>query len=129
VAGLDDTTPGCGAAGGKNHVPAAVTDRCSLFFPGARTLESFREFGILPTFAGLVFSDWYQNYFRDGWQRVTGHQACLAHLIRDYEDAAECWTDTIWPVQAQQALRGLVCTWHAAASAASPRSCRRIRDR
>ena len=33
----------CGPAGTKKYVLAAVTDRCSLFFLGARTLESFRE--------------------------------------------------------------------------------------
>jgi hypothetical protein len=62
----------------------------SLFFPGRRTLESFRDFGILPAFGGVVVSDRYANYFHSGWEHIAGNQACLAHLIRDSQDAAEC---------------------------------------
>ena len=128
VAGLDETTLRCGPAGAKKYVLAAVTESCSLFFLGARTLESFREFGILPAFAGVVVSDRYQNYFHDGWQHIAGHQACLAHLVRDFEDAAECWPDAIWPVQAQRALRGLIRAWHAARDAGQPEIPPHIRD-
>ncbi|HSV64424.1 MAG TPA: hypothetical protein VLJ59_00765 [Mycobacteriales bacterium] len=34
--------------------------------------------------------------------------------VRDFEDAAECWPDAVWPVQAQRSLRGLVRAWHTA---------------
>jgi hypothetical protein len=122
VAGFDETTLRCGPAGCKKYVLAAVTESCSLFFLGARTLESFREFGILPAFAGVVVSDRYQNYFHDGWQHVAGHQACCAHLVRGYEDAAESWPGAIWPGQAQRALRRLIRAWHAARERVSPRS-------
>jgi transposase len=124
VAGFDETTLRCGPAGQKKYVLAAVTESCSLFFLGARSLESFREFGILPAFAGVVVSDRYQNYFHDGWEHLAGHQACLAHLLRDYADAAECWPDAVWPVQAQRALRGLIRAWHAARERDGPRSSR-----
>jgi hypothetical protein len=117
VAGFDETTLRCGPAGARKYVLAAVTERYSVFFLGARTLESFRDFGILPAFAGVVVSDRYQNYFHGGWEHVPGHQACVAHLIRDFEDAAECWPGAIWPVQAQRALRGLIYAWHAARDA------------
>jgi hypothetical protein len=43
VAGFDETTLRCGPAGQKKYVLAAVTERYSLFFPGRRTLESFRD--------------------------------------------------------------------------------------
>ncbi|HEX5345828.1 MAG TPA: transposase [Pseudonocardiaceae bacterium] len=43
-----------------------------------------------------------------GWTSV-----CFAHLIRDFEDAAESWPDAVWPAQAQRALRGLIHAWHA----------------
>ncbi len=128
VAGFDETTLRCGPAGAKKYVLAAVTERYSLFFLGRRTLESFPEFGILPAFAGVVVSDRYQNYFHDGWEHITGHQACLAHLIRDFEDAAECWPDAVWPVQAQRALRGLIRAWHAARQAGQPEIPPQIRD-
>jgi len=120
VAGFDETTLRCGPAGSKKYVLAAVTERHSLFFLGARTLESFRDFGVLPAFGGVVVSDRYANYFHNGWEHIAGHQACLAHLIRDYQDAAECYPGAVWPVQAQRALRGLIHAWHAARDAGQP---------
>ncbi|MGI8451956.1 MAG: IS66 family transposase [Streptosporangiaceae bacterium] len=120
VAGFDETTLRCGPAGQKKYVLAAVTERYSLFFLGARTLESFRDFGILPAFSGVVVSDRYANYFHKGWEHIAGNQACLAHLLRDYQDAAECYPKAIWPVQAQRALRGLIRAWHAARDAGQP---------
>lgn len=70
----------CGPAGQKKYVLAAVTERYSLFFLGRRTLESFRDFGILPAFGGVVVSDRYANYFHDGWEHIAGNQVYLAHL-------------------------------------------------
>jgi transposase len=60
-------------------------------------------------------------------RHLAGHQACCAHLIRDFEDAAQCWTGTIWPGQAQRALRGLIRAWHAARDAGQPGIPERIR--
>jgi transposase len=117
VAGFDETTLRCGPAGQKRYVLAAVTERYSLFFLGRRTLESFRDFGILPAFSGVVVSDRYANYFHPGWEHIAGNQACLAQLIRDYQDTAECYPGAIWPAQAQRALRGLIRAWHAARDA------------
>ena len=56
VAGFDETTLRAGPAGQKKYVLGAFTEQHSLFFLGARTLESFRDFGILPGFAGVVVS-------------------------------------------------------------------------
>ena len=70
--------------------------------------------GILPDFAGIVVSDRYQNYFHPRWEHIAGNQACLAHILRDYQDCAESYPDAVWPVQAQRALRGLIHAWHAA---------------
>jgi len=120
VAGFDETTLRCGPAGTKKYVLAAVTELYSLFFPGRRTLESFRDFGILAEFAGVVVSDRYVNYFHDGWEHITGNQACCSHLIRDFQDAAESYPKAIWPVQAQRALRGLIAAWHKARGAGLP---------
>ena len=54
-------------------VLAAVTERYSLFFLGRHTLESFRDFGILPAFGGVVVSDRYANYFHEGWEHIAGN--------------------------------------------------------
>lgn len=120
VAGFDETTLRCGPAGTKKYVQAAVTELYSLFFLGRRTLESFRDFGILPAFAGVVVSDRYANYFHDGWKHITGNQVCCSHLIRDFQDAAESYPKAIWPVQAQRALGGLIAAWHKARDAGQP---------
>jgi transposase len=112
VAGFDETTLRAGPAGTKKYVHGAFTELYSAFWLGARSLESMREFGILPGFAGVAVSDRYQNYFHTGWEHLAGHQACCAHLIRDYQDAAETYPAAIWPVQAQRALRGLIRAWH-----------------
>ncbi len=120
VAGFDETTLRCGSAGKKKHVLGAFTEDHSLFFLGRRTLKSFRDFGILTDFAGVVVSDRYVNYFHASWEHLAGHQACCAHILRDFQDAAESWPGAIWPGQAQRALRGLITAWHAARDAGLP---------
>ena len=121
VAGFDETTLRAGPAGQKKYVLGAFTGQYSLLFLGARTLESFRDFGILPFFRGVVVSDRYQNYFHKDWEHTAGNQPCLAHILRDYQDAAETCPGAIWPVQAQRALRGLIRAWHAASDTGQDR--------
>ena len=53
-------------------------------------------------------------HWHAGWENVAGHQACLAHILRDYQDAAETYPDAHWPAQAQRALRGLIRAWNVA---------------
>jgi len=114
VAGFDETTLRSGPAGEKKYVHGAFTEEYSAFWLGARSLEAMAGAGILPGFAGIVVSDRYQNYFHPRWEHIAGNQACLSHLIRDYEDCAESYPGAVWPVQAQRALRGLIHAWHAA---------------
>jgi transposase len=56
--------------------------------------------------------DRYQNYYHPAWAQLAGHQACTAHLLRDFTDAAESHPRAAWPEQAQRALRGLIHAWH-----------------
>src|SRR6266705_3707220 len=114
VVGFDETTLRSGAAGQKKYVHGAFTGKYSAFWLGTRSLDSMQDAGILPGFAGIVVSDRYQNYFSSRWKHVAGNQACLSHLLRDYEDCAESYPGAVWPVQAQRALRGLIHAWHAA---------------
>ena len=118
VAGFDETTLRSGPAGEKKYVHGAFTERYSAFWLGTRSLDSMQDAGILPGFAGIVVSDRYQNYFHPRWEHIAGNQACLSHLLRDYEDCAESYPGAVWPVQAQRALRGLIHAWHAPASRA-----------
>jgi hypothetical protein len=114
VAGFDETTLRSGPAGEKKYVHGAFTEEYSAFYPGTRSLDTMREAGILPEFAGVVVSDRYQNYFHQSWAHIAGNQACLAHILRDYQDCAKTYPEAVWPVQAQRALRGLIHAWHAA---------------
>jgi transposase len=114
VAGFDETTLRSGPAGEKKYVHGAFTERYPAFWLGTRSLDTMEEAGILPGFAGIVVSDRYQNYFHPRWEHIAGNQACLSHLLRDYEDCAEAYPGAVWPVQAQRALRGLIGAWHAA---------------
>jgi transposase len=113
VAGFDETTLRSGPAGDKKYVHGAFTGQHSAFWLGARSLEAMAGAGILPGFAEIVVSDRYQNYFHPRWKHIAGNQACLAHLLRDYQDCAETYPGAVWPVQAQRALRGLIHAWHA----------------
>jgi transposase len=123
VAGFDETTLRSGPAGrDKKYVPGAFTERYSAFWLGARCLEAMEDAGILPGSAGIVVSDRYQNYFNPRWKHVAGNQACLSHLLRDFEDCAESYPGAIWRVQAQRALRGMPGTLPASrGSRPSPR--------
>jgi transposase len=112
VVGFDETTLRVGPAGHKRYVLSASTEDYVVFHLGGRDLATFREFGILPTFAGVAVHDRYQNYYNPAWARLTGHQACTAHLLRDFTDAAESHPRAVWPEQAQHALRGLIHAWH-----------------
>jgi transposase len=113
VAGFDETTLRSGPAGDKKYVHGAFTEEYSAFWLGARSLDSMQDAGILLDFAGIVVSDRYQNYFHPRWKHIAGHQACLAHILRDYQDCAESYPGAVWPVQAQRALRGMIKAWHA----------------
>ena len=114
VAGFDETTLRSGPAGEKKYVHGAFTERYSAFWLGTRSLDTMEEAGILPGFAGIAVSDRYRNYFSARWEQIAGNQACLSHLLRDFEDCAESYPGAVWPVQVQRALRGLISAWHAA---------------
>jgi hypothetical protein len=120
VAGFDETTLRSGPAGEKKYVHGAFTERHSAFWLGSRSLDSMEDAGILPDFAGIVVSDRYQNYFNPRWTNIAGNQACLSHLLRDYEDCAETYPGAAWPAQAQRALRGLAHEWHLAVDQGLP---------
>ena len=117
VVGFDETTLRRGPAGTKKYVLSASTETATVYHLGGRDLDSFAEAGILPSFAGVAVHDRYANYFHRRWEHLAGHQACTAHLIRDFADAAETYPDAHWGEQAQRALRGLIKAWHAARAA------------
>jgi transposase len=114
VAGFDETTLRAGPAGQKKYVHGAFTELYSLLYLGGRDLQTMRDFGILPDFAGIAVTDRYISYWNPSWKHLAGHQACLSHILRDFEDAAENYPGAHWPAQAQRALRGLIHAWNQA---------------
>jgi transposase len=114
VAGFDETTLRSGPAGEKKYVHGAFTELYSAFHLGTRGLETMREAGILPSFAGIAVTDRYAGYYSQTWQHLAGHQACAAHIVRDFADCAETYPQAGWPEQAIRSLRGLIQAWHAA---------------
>ena len=114
VVGFDETTLRCGPAGEKKYVLSASTEQATAYHLGGRDLDSFAEAGILGSFAGIAVHDRYSNYFNPRWANLAGHQACTAHLLRDFADAAETYPDAHWPTQATRALRDLIRAWHTA---------------
>jgi transposase len=128
VAGFDETTLRSGPAGEKKYVHGAFTEEYSAFWLGTRSLDTMEAAGILPGFAGIAVSDRYQNYFSPRWEHIAGNQACLSHLLRDFEDCAESYPGAVWPVQAQRALRGLIRAWHAAREQGLPLIPAAVRD-
>ena len=74
VVGFDETTLRSGAAGEKKYVHGAFTERYSLFHLGTRSLETMKDFGILPDFAGIAVTGRTDRYRREtrGLLSVTG---------------------------------------------------------
>jgi transposase len=128
VVGFDETTLRCGPAGEKRYVLSASTENATVYHLGGRDLESFAAAGILPEFAGVAVHDRYCNYFHRRWENLAGHQACTAHLLRDFADAAEAYPDAHWPAQAQRALRGLITAWHRARERGAAEIDQQVRD-
>jgi hypothetical protein len=121
VVGFDETTLRCGPAGTKKYVLSASTDRHVVYGLGGRDLSSFKTFGVLGDFTGIAVHDRYSVYDHPDFAGVGGHQLCIAHLLRDLEDVGEVYPGSVWPGQAQRALRGLVHAWHTARDAGQPR--------
>ncbi len=109
-----DETPirvGPGPKTRKKYLLVACTHLLTYYFLGDRSMKTFAAF-VLPGLSGtVVVHDRYQNY-----DAIPGliHQLCAQHILRDLAGAAETCPSAHWPVQASQALQGLI---HAANTA------------
>ena len=109
-----DETPirvGPGPKTRKRYLLVACTKLLTYCFLGDRSMKTFTAF-VLPDMGGtVVVHDRYQNY-----DAIPGliHQLCTQHILRDLAAAAQQYPDAHWPVQAAEALQGLI---HAANTA------------
>ena len=117
VVHLDETTLRSGPRGVKKCVWVACTARYTAYFLGGRGKDDLAAFGIGDGFRGYAVHDRYDTYDRGALADAAGHQLCCAHLLRDLQDAAECYPDQHWPAQAQRALRALIGAHHRAREA------------
>jgi hypothetical protein len=68
-------------------------------------MASFTGFIYSDLHGTVVVHDRYVNYdLIDG----ISHQLCIAHLLRDIEDAAQTCPEAKWPAQVAEHLRGLI---------------------
>lgn len=111
VAHFDETTLRTGPAGQKRYVLSAGTPEFTAYHLGRRHIDSFTEFGVLPAFTGVAVHDRYAVYDHVRFP-VGAHQLCVAHLLRDLEDAAQTYPAAHWPDQAARALRALIGSHH-----------------
>src|SRR5260370_587943 len=80
VAGFDETTLRAGPAGQKKYVHGAFTELYSLLYLRGRDLQTMRDFGILPDFAGIAVTDRYISYSHPSCKHLARHQHCLSHI-------------------------------------------------
>ena len=122
VVHFDETTLRVGPAGRQGYVWVAATDRFTLYHLGARTLAAFIDFDIGAHLHGTVVRDGYLVYDSPRAFDPTRvvHQLCVAHLLRHLTDAAQAHPTHTWPIQASDALRGLVHAHHTARDTGLP---------
>lgn len=103
-----DETPlrvGPGPKTRKRYLLVACTNLLTCYFLGDRSMRTFDAF-VFPDLSGAVLvHDRYANY-----DKIPGvlHQLCTQHLLRDLEDCAQAYPDSIWPAQAMEHLRAII---------------------
>ena len=91
----------------ERYLLVACTEFYTHYLLGDRSLVTFKAFVVAELSGSVIVHDRYQNY--DSAELGTlVHQLCTAHLLRDFDDAAQVYPDAVWPVQIADALRGLI---------------------
>jgi len=102
----DQTPIKVGARKAKKYLLVACTRLYTWYHLGDRTLATFEDFG-LGELSGVIVHDRYQNYDSAVFAGLV-HQLCVAHILRDLADTAECYPHAHWPNQIADALRDLI---------------------
>jgi transposase len=84
-----------------------LAEALTHYLIGDRSLTTFKAFVVADLPGSVIVHDRYQNYDSTALGALI-HQLCTAHLLRDLDDAAQVYPDTMWPVQIADALRGLI---------------------
>lgn len=86
VVSCDETPIRVGARKVEKYLLVACTHLYSWYLLGDRSLDTFEVF-VLRDLTGVIVHDRYQNYDAKIFAHLV-HQLCVAHLIRDCQDAA-----------------------------------------
>jgi transposase len=100
-------TPAVGKKKAERYLLVAATELYTHYLLGDRSLTTFKTFVVAELSGSVIVHDRYQNYDSTALG-VLVHQLCTAHLLRDLDDAAQVYPDTVWPVQIADALRELI---------------------
>lgn len=99
-------TPAEGRKKADKYLIVAATPTDTWYTLGDRDLATFKKVR-LTAMAGVIVHDRYALYDHPDLAPLR-HQLCVAHLLRDAEDAAQTYPDAAWPTQIQDALRALI---------------------
>src|SRR3954465_4584822 len=100
-------TPAVGKKKAERYLLVAATELYTHYLLGDRSLTTFKAFVVAELAGSVIVHDRYQNYDSAALGTLV-HQLCTAHLLRDLDDAAQVYPNSIWPVQIADALRALI---------------------
>jgi transposase len=100
-------TPAVGKKKAERYLLVAATELYTHYLLGDRSLTTFKAFVVAELSGSVIVHDRSQNYDSTALGALV-HQLCTAHLLRDLDDAAQVYPDTVWPVQIADALRELI---------------------
>jgi transposase len=102
-------TPRPGKAKAERYLLVACTELYTHYLLGDRSLDTFKASVLAERAAAgsIVVHDRYVNYDNAAFAGLV-HQLCCAHLLRDLDDAAQVYPDTVWAGQIARALRELI---------------------
>lgn len=120
-------TPAVGKKKAERYLLVACTELYTHYLLGDRSLDTFTAFVIKDLTGSVIVHDRYQNYDSTTLGPLV-HQLCCQHLLRDLDDAAQVYPDTIWPVQIADALRELIHEANLAREQGLPAIPAQIRD-
>src|SRR5215212_3799008 len=98
-------TPAVGKKKAERYLLVAATELYTHYLLGDRSLTTFKAFVVAELAGSVIVHDRYQNYDSAALGALV-HQLCTAHLLRDLDDAAQVYPNSIWPVQIADALLG-----------------------
>jgi transposase len=107
VAHFDETTLRCGKKGKKKpYVWSGSTNNYTVYHLGGRSITDLETFGFVK-YKGIAVHDRYSLY-DTAMPKVSGHQLCCAHLLRDLHDCAEVYPTAQWPTQVAESISSLI---------------------